>query len=311
MIHGGGHVMLSRKDVRPKQTQMLLDAGFVPISIDYRLCPEVTLLEGPMEDAQDALAWARHTLPHIARARPDVRIDGTRVFAIGWSTGGTLALSLGWAARVQPPEATLVFYCPYDYDDPAWSRQNKPYGDAALSPEDYDVWESVADSPMTAYNPAPAARAAGGWASKTDARSRIVLHMNWYGQTVPVLVYGLKKPQQTKPSPSALLPPPTSAQISAISPLAQVRQGNYRTPTFIIHPVDDDLIPWQQAQRMTDELARMGVEVHLRLIDNAVHLFDILPRFDRHAQAAAAVKEGYAFLSRHAAQQSSSWKHRS
>jgi acetyl esterase/lipase len=288
MIHGGGHVMLSRKDVRPKQTQMLLDAGFVPISIDYRLCPEVTLLEGPMQDAQDALAWARHTLPHIARARPDVRIDGTRVVAIGWSTGGTLALSMGWAPRVQPPEATLVFYCPYDYDDPTWSKENKPFGDAALSPEDYDVWESVADSPMTAYNPALAAR--------------IVLHMNWYGQTVPVLVHGLKKKQQqTKPLLSTLLPPPTSAQISAISPLAQVRQGNYRTPTFIIHPVEDDLIPWQQAQHMADELAGLGVEAHLHLIDDVVHLFDMMPRFDRHAQAAAAVKEGYAFLSRHAA----------
>lgn len=39
--------MLSRKDVRPAQTQHLLDNGIIPISIDHRLCPEVDLIEGP------------------------------------------------------------------------------------------------------------------------------------------------------------------------------------------------------------------------------------------------------------------------
>lgn len=55
MIHGGGHIMLSSKDIRPQQLQMLHDAGFLPISIDYRLCPEVTLPAGPMKDVCDAL----------------------------------------------------------------------------------------------------------------------------------------------------------------------------------------------------------------------------------------------------------------
>ncbi|KAI0835815.1 hypothetical protein F5Y06DRAFT_275458 [Hypoxylon sp. FL0890] len=303
MVHGGGHVMLSRKDIRPKQTQILLNAGFLPISVDYRLCPEVNLLEGPMADVRDALNWARNTLPSIARKRSDVRIDGSRVVAVGWSTGGTLALSLGYtapSAGLQPPQAILAFYCPTDYEDECWSRENKPYGDATMDMGTYNLLEGVADSPITAYNPPTGARAAGGWMAKNDARSRIVLHMNWHGQTVPVLVNGLnKKAQNGVQNGIPELLQPTPEQIQAISPLAQIRKGAYRTPTFLVHPYEDDLIPWQQAQRTADELHRSGVEAELRLIGNAAHLFDMYKSHEGNAEAVKAIADGYAFLSKH------------
>jgi acetyl esterase/lipase len=69
MIHGGGHVMLSRKDVRPEQVQWLLRDGFLPISVDYRLCPETNLSSGPIVDVADALVWARETLPRLKTLR--------------------------------------------------------------------------------------------------------------------------------------------------------------------------------------------------------------------------------------------------
>ncbi|POR33739.1 Polyketide synthase [Tolypocladium paradoxum] len=301
MIHGGGHVMLSRKDMRPKQTQLLLDAGFVPVSVDYRLCPETTLLEGPMTDVRDALGWARSTLPSLTRKRPDIRIAGDRVVAVGWSTGGHLALSLGWtapAAGLQPPQAILAFYCPSDYEDECWTRQNKPFGDATMATDAYELWEAVADSPIVSYNPPPAARAAGGWMDKNDARSRIVLHMNWHGQTLPILVHGLKNKDKAQNGPPRL-PPPTPEQVQAISPLAQIRQGRYSTPTFLVHPAGDDLIPWQQARRTADELSRKGVDAELRIIDKAIHLFDLYPRFENNVEVVRAIADGYSFLSRH------------
>jgi acetyl esterase/lipase len=300
--------MLSRKDIRPKQTQLLLAAGFLPISIDYRLCPETTLLEGPMTDVRDALAWARHTLPFSndkspRQRRPDVHIDGTRLVAVGWSTGGMLALSLGWtapAAGLAPPEAVLAFYCPSDYEDECWSRPNLPFGeDVDADAAEFGVWEGVADTPIVEYNPPAAAQAAGGWMSRRDARSRIALHMNWCGQTVPVLVHGLRREDggAGKGMP-LMLPRPAPEQVAAISPLAQVRLGNYRTPTFLVHPVDDDLIPWQQAQRTVEELQARGVPAEVRIVDRAVHLFDLYPRYDRHAGAVAAISNAYEFLAR-------------
>lgn len=68
--------MLSRNDIRPEQTQLLLSSGFLPTSIDYRLCPEKTLPEGPMTDVVDALAWVRQVLPQLSLQRNDVRVDG-------------------------------------------------------------------------------------------------------------------------------------------------------------------------------------------------------------------------------------------
>jgi acetyl esterase/lipase len=119
MIHGGGHVMLSRKDIRPKQTQLLLDNGLLPVSIDYRLCPELNLLQGPMTDVRDALRWARYELPSMKLKRLGLQIDDDRVVVVGWSTGGHLAMTLAWTAcqqNLKPPEAILAFYCPTDYE---------------------------------------------------------------------------------------------------------------------------------------------------------------------------------------------------
>ena len=120
MIHGGGHVMLSRKDTRPRQIKYLLEQGLLPISIDYRLCPEMNIFQGPMADVCDALQWAREELPRAKLKRSAAAIDGDQVVAIGWSTGGHLATTLAWTAplrNLRPPEAILAFYCPLDYED--------------------------------------------------------------------------------------------------------------------------------------------------------------------------------------------------
>ena len=118
MIHGGGHMTLSRKEVRPWQTAQLLDRGLLPVSLDYRLCPEINLIDGAMTDLCDGLAWARDELPTIARSA-DVLVDPSKVVVVGWSTGATLAMSLAWttrAARIEPPSAILAFYGPSDYE---------------------------------------------------------------------------------------------------------------------------------------------------------------------------------------------------
>lgn len=117
MIHGGGHMTLSRKAVRPHQTTLLLGHGLLPISVDYRLCPEVNLIEGPMADVRDALKWVRtrlRTLEPLER----IRLDTSRVVMVGWSTGGHLAMSTAWTAPaigVKPPLAILSFYAPTDF----------------------------------------------------------------------------------------------------------------------------------------------------------------------------------------------------
>lgn len=121
--------MLSRKDVRRRQTQLLVQHGFVAVSIDYRLCPEINILDGPMTDVCDALRWARDDLPKLKLQCPGLRVDGEKVVVVGWSTGGHLAMTLAWTALqrgVKPPEAILAFYCPTDYEAPCLCSQQRP-----------------------------------------------------------------------------------------------------------------------------------------------------------------------------------------
>ncbi|GAB1210993.1 Non-reducing polyketide synthase trt4 [Aspergillus terreus] len=306
LIHGGGHIMLSRKDVRPMQVKMLLDMGFLPVSIDYRLCPEVPLLEGPMVDACDALAWARHELPQLQLKRPDIRPDGGNVVAVGWSSGGHLAMTLAWTAparSVRAPEAILSFYSPTDYTDPFWTKPNFPYQESVCMSDvpTSDPLLALHDTAITSYNPAPGKGALGGWMSPSDPRSRIALHMNWTGQTLPVLFYGCKYKSLAAAAKGdeVLLPAPHMSEVEKACPLSQVRAGRYKTPTFLIHGTLDDLIPVQQAQRIHQQMLVCGVESVLRIVSDGLHLFDIIPHLKENKDASQAVLDGYEFLRRH------------
>ncbi|KAK4155038.1 hypothetical protein C8A00DRAFT_13874 [Chaetomidium leptoderma] len=308
MIHGGGHVISTRRDIRDDQTRILLDSGFLPVSVDYRLCPEVTLTEGAMVDVRDALAWARDVLPDldVMRARK-VHADGNRVVAVGWSSGAHLAMTLGWTSP-RPPQAVLAFYGASDYEDPFWARPNLPFGhpplpfDEASQEGSYDhLYDGLLDRPAVGYSPDPSLRALGGWMSLDDARSRVILHMNWQGKHLPVLLNGLRR----VPGPASNLkrvtnpPAPSPQQIRDVSPLAHVRAGRYTTPTFFVHGTADDLVPWQASRRTHLALVERGVPARLALLQDAVHLFDIYPSSKRNPESVRAVRDGYDFLRAH------------
>ena len=293
--------MLSRRHVRPQQTEMLLSRGFLPVSIDYQLCPEVTLEEGPLNDVVDAYAWVRTRLSSIALEH-GVRVNPEKVVVVGWSTGGMLAMSLAWmgARRFIPaPSAILSFYAPADYEDKFWTLPNVPIGSEDTMSQsdalDEEVWEGISDRPLTGYTVAVAKRASGTTAqlSCEDPRARLALNMNWRGMTLNVLLNGLDKTSRAQPAQ------PTSAQIAAVNPMTYIRSGAYKTPTFLIHPRDDDLIPYGQSVRAAAELTAAGVSAEVRVLDGVPHLFDVYAGWDKNEESRRAVEEGYAFLSEH------------
>lgn len=302
MIHGGGHIMLSRRDIRPKQTSHLQSLGFVPISIDYRLCPETTLREGPMEDVCDAIGWVQSTLTSPQLLCQSLNLDSTRIAVVGWSTGGHLAMTTAFTTiqrGLPPPTAILSFYCPTNYEDSFWTRPNFPENSKAVAQDSYDLLEGVRERPITAYNVSNSTRAVGGWMAPTDPRSRIVLHMNWKGQFMPVLLRGLPAKSKVNADDAAKLldqPQPSIEDVQSVSPYAQIKKGTYRTPTFVIHGTEDDLIPWQQSLQTVEALKDEGVHAGVEIVDGKVHLFDLYA--DKDGKGWEAIRKAYEFIAR-------------
>lgn len=136
---------------------------------------------------------------------------------------------------------------------------------------------------------------------RTDPRCRIVLHMNWKAQTLPVLMSGLQPKNvgdrhDSVSRDQTALPQPSPHEIICCSPLAQAKRGLYTTPTFLVHGTADELIPWQQSQRMWQELTNRGVTAHLELIPGRPHICDT--SVDLESPDWTAVVRGYEFLTR-------------
>lgn len=86
------------------QIRALVNMGFVVVTPEYRLCPQVNLYEGPIQDAKDCLVWAQERLPALLEEYgageeeegegKRVKADGGKVVVAGYSCGGNLALHL-------------------------------------------------------------------------------------------------------------------------------------------------------------------------------------------------------------------------
>jgi acetyl esterase/lipase len=237
-------------------------------------------------------------------------LDPSRVVVVGWSTGGHLAMTTAFTSierGLSPPDAILAFYCPTDYEDPVWTQPNYPENTDVdgLSVMKYDLLEGVQGRPITAYNIPLSSRSnskaggtpARGWMAPDDPRSRIVLHMNWKGQCLPVLLRGLPPSNSLSPSDAEKLmsqPQPEIEEIQRVSPYAQIQRGVYRTPTFVIHGTEDDLIPYEQSVRTVQALKDMGVRAEVSVPQRKAHLFDMFK--DADGSSWEVVKRGYDFL---------------
>ncbi|KAF1982741.1 alpha/beta-hydrolase [Aulographum hederae CBS 113979] len=124
-IHGGAFMLGHSAMVNPDQVDDMRLRGWIVVAAEHRLCPQIDILEGPITDARDLLACIYDGgLDKELQARDETKgfgVDMERVCAFGTSSGGTLALALGFGVP-KPVCAILDFYGATNFTDPFWSE---------------------------------------------------------------------------------------------------------------------------------------------------------------------------------------------
>ena len=115
-IHGGALINGGRQGIGPGR--QLLQAGYVVVSIDYRLAPETKLPE-IISDVEDAFEWIRKN------GREKFQADTSKIAVLDGSAGGYLTFSTGF--RVQPPPTVLVCYWGYGDLIGPWYSEPSPH----------------------------------------------------------------------------------------------------------------------------------------------------------------------------------------
>ncbi|KAI9811990.1 MAG: Type I Iterative PKS [Pycnora praestabilis] len=288
MVHGGSFMTFSKNIIRPWQIPLLLQNGFLPVSLDHRLCPETTLAEGPMADVRDGFAWARKELANIANKTRNFTLDSEKVVVVGWSTGATLAMSTAWTALdagVKPPEAILNFYGPSDFESEYWSTPRKAGYPKSTMPAD-EIARNLFPKPIVSYD-VPSKDAKFGGMHPGDPRSQLVFYTFNSLSAVSIFTDGF--------SPSGTYSALKPDRVAAISPLAQVRKGTYKVPTFIVHGDQDEIVPVNMSREFEGALKEKGIRTELLVVKGKGHIFDLFYRPGREGWDQEVVP-GYEFL---------------
>ncbi|KAI4669819.1 Type I Iterative PKS [Alternaria viburni] len=205
---------------------------------------EVNVIDGPFSDVRDAYVWIQTKLSAIT-SQYGISIDQTRIVSIGYSTGAHLAMSLAWTTKaldIPSPAAILGFYGPTDFETGALERhqEEQSYGEfPARRMRLEKIMQALPRAPVTNYGTMMDGSRLG-WIKPGDPRSELIFAVLKEGIGLNVLLYGL--------SPKALAQKPDPELVRAISPMAHVRDGSYNVPTFVIHGLHDEIVPFKTAE---------------------------------------------------------------
>jgi acetyl esterase/lipase len=232
-IHGGALIMGSRGQMDRELLRKLLEAGYVVVSIDYRLAPE-TKLPSILEDLEDACKWVRVKGPGLFGIDPD------KVAVMGGSAGGYLTLSAGF--RVEPrPKALVSFYGYGDIVGDWYSRPDPFYSKQKAVPKE-EAYATVGNQVISE-------------SSGKNNRSIFYLYCRQHGLW-PKEVAGIDPDKEPK----------------AFDQFCPVRNVTAKyPPTLLIHGTKDTDVPYEQSELMAKELDKNGVKHELMTIPDAGH----------------------------------------
>ncbi len=235
-IHGGALIVGSRRDVPGRLVELCRREGFVLVSIDYRLAPEVKL-PAIIEDVQDAFRWLRTRGPELFAVRTD------RLVVAGSSAGGYLTLMTG--IRVEPKPTALVAYWGYgDVDGPWYTRPSRHYREHASLVTRDDAYAAVGGKVLTGTE---------GDVGKRRGRYYLYLRQNgWWTREV-----------------TGFDPATERSRLDAYCPVRKITSAF--PPVLMMHGTVDTDVPYEESAAMARELARQHVPHELITVPGAGH----------------------------------------
>ncbi|KAJ4369617.1 hypothetical protein N0V83_005379 [Neocucurbitaria cava] len=249
LFHAGGFV-LGTTDMIPKnQIANLVARGFVVVTPEYRLCPQVSLSDGPIRDAKEVYQWTQSALPALLLSQENpIKVDPSRIVAMGHSAGGQLALTTGLCPN--PPRAIVDFYgCKY-LDDESWTKPLPMFAAIPDQPQDfiskiYDGPQAITSLPMFV----------DGKPALSDPRCA------WYIQQL-----------KNGTSISSIVPDGDFARVDATKHFSASFP-----PTYFLHGGDADVfVNYRLSVRAHEELKGLGVETELVIGEEVGHVFDLI-----------------------------------
>jgi len=234
-IHGGALMIGHRGWMPTAIRRRLLNAGYVLVSIDYRLAPETQLPE-IVGDVEDAMAWVTRQGPELFHA------DGEPIAVLGASAGGYLALVAGQRARPRPAAVVAL----WGYGDLVGDWYSRPSPHARHNREVIDradAWRQV-DGP-----------------SISDSRQRRGDGGKFYQYC-----------RQHGLWPWAVSGWDPRANVRRFVPFMPVRNVTERfPPTLLLHGTKDTDVPYEQSVMMAHQLKTHGVPHRLLTVEGAEH----------------------------------------
>jgi acetyl esterase/lipase len=234
-IHGGALIMGNRLGISDRVKKMVLGAGYVLVSIDYRLAPE-SKLPAVIEDVEDAFRWIHQ------EGAERFHGDAGKIAVMGGSAGGYLTLVSGY--RVEPRPLALVSFWGYGDLIGDWYSTPSPHErhhQTKMSRE--EALRQVSGPPLSDDRE----RKGNGGAFYQHCRQQGI----W--------------PREV----SGWDPRAEAAKFYPSMPLRNVTKEY--PPTLMIHGTADTDVPYEQSALMAEELKRHGVVHELISIAGGEH----------------------------------------
>lgn len=237
-MHGGALINGSRGSLPGRLVELCRSEGFVLVSIDYRLAPEVKL-PAIIEDVTDAWTWIRKEGPGL------FHVDPEKLVAVGGSAGGYLTMMTGIC--VEPPPVALVAYWGYgDVDGPWYTEPSEHYRTVAPLVSEEEARSGVGQKVITGTDAKFPGR---------EGRSRYYLYLRQNGLWTKEVTGFDPKTERAK-----------------LDPYCPARNITPDYPTiFMVHGTVDTDVPYELSDAMHRELTRHGVSHTLFTVPAAGH----------------------------------------